>query len=69
MTLEYRSSFVFPCLFLQEADVDLKLDNRHLVIRDENTSKILRIRSYLMQAFRDHFFERGYYEVVLSFTG
>nr|CAB3264202.1 asparagine--tRNA ligase, cytoplasmic [Phallusia mammillata] len=47
----------------QDADVDIKLDNRHLVIRGEKTSKILRIRSYLMQAFRDHFFERGYYEI------
>uniref|UniRef100_H2ZJB6 Asparagine--tRNA ligase, cytoplasmic n=1 Tax=Ciona savignyi TaxID=51511 RepID=H2ZJB6_CIOSA len=47
----------------QEADVDIMLDNRHLVIRGEQTSKILRVRSYLMQAFRDHYFERGYYEV------
>lgn len=48
---------------VQEADVDVMLDNRHLVIRGEQTSKILRVRSYLMQAFRDHYFERGYYEV------
>lgn len=47
----------------QEADVDIRLDNRHLVIRGEQTSKILRVRSYLMQAFRDHYFARGYYEV------
>lgn len=47
----------------QEADVDVRLDNRHLVIRGETTSKILRIRSYLMQAFRDHYFGNGYYEV------
>lgn len=47
----------------QEADVDVRLDNRHLVIRGETTSKILIVRSYLMQAFRDHYFARGYYEV------
>jgi len=39
------------------------LDFRHLVIRGEKTSKILKIRSHLMQAFREHYFSRGYYEV------
>nr|XP_039266968.1 asparagine--tRNA ligase, cytoplasmic-like isoform X1 [Styela clava] len=47
----------------QDADVDIRLDNRHLVIRGEQTSKILRVRSYLMQAFRDHYFANGYSEV------
>jgi len=47
----------------KEADVDTQLDFRHLVIRGEKTSKILKIRSHLMQAFRDHYFSRGYHEV------
>jgi len=47
----------------EEGGVDLMLDNRHLVIRGEQTSKILKVRSYLMQAFRDHYFERNYHEV------
>jgi len=47
----------------QDADVDVMLDNRHLVIRGEQTSKILKVRSYLMQAFREHYFARGYNEV------
>jgi len=47
----------------EDAEVDIKLDNRHLVIRGEQTSKILRVRSHLMQAFREHFFSRGYTEV------
>lgn len=27
------------------------------------TSKVLKMRSVIMQAFRDHFINRGYYEV------
>ena len=33
----------------KDADVDKQLDFRHLVIRGEKTSKILKIRSHLMQ--------------------
>ena len=33
----------------KDADVDKMLDFRHLVIRGEKTSKILKIRSHLMQ--------------------
>jgi len=32
-----------------KSDVDTLFDNRHLVIRQEETSKILKIRSFLMQ--------------------
>lgn len=46
----------------EEANVDVQLDNRHMMIRGENTSKILRLRSIITQCFRDHFFSRGYYE-------
>ncbi|XP_011197784.2 asparagine--tRNA ligase, cytoplasmic [Bactrocera dorsalis] len=47
----------------EEAHPDVQLDNRHIMIRGENTSKILKIRSVVMQAFRSHFFDRGYNEV------
>lgn len=47
----------------EEAQPDVQLDNRHIMIRGENTSKVLRMRSVVMQAFRSHFFDRGYTEV------
>uniref|UniRef100_A0A1B6GQ09 Asparagine--tRNA ligase, cytoplasmic n=1 Tax=Cuerna arida TaxID=1464854 RepID=A0A1B6GQ09_9HEMI len=47
----------------EEAHPDVQLDNRHIMIRGENTSKILKMRSVVMQAFRDHYFSRGYCEV------
>ena len=47
----------------EEAHPDVQLDNRHIMIRGENTSKILKMRSVIMQAFRGHYFDRGYNEV------
>lgn len=47
----------------EEAHPDVQLDNRHMMIRGENTSKILKMRSVVMQAFRSHFYDRGYTEV------
>lgn len=50
-------------LLNEEAHPDVQLDNRHMMIRGENTSKILKMRSAVMQAFRAHYFDRGYTEV------
>lgn len=47
----------------EEAHPDVQLDNRHIMIRGENTSKILKMRDVIMMAFRDHYHERGYTEV------
>ena len=47
----------------EEAHVDVQLDNRHIMLRGENTSKILKLRCIVTQAFRDHYFKNGYYEV------
>lgn len=50
-------------LLNEEALPEVQLDNRHIMIRGENTSKILKLRSVLTQAFRSHYFDRGYCEV------
>jgi len=47
----------------EEAHPDVQLDQRHIMIRGENTCKVLRVRSALMQAFRDHYFANGYCEI------
>lgn len=54
----------FETLFNKEASVDVLLDQRHLVLRGELSSKILRARSLVTYAFRQHYFENGYVEVV-----
>lgn len=50
-------------LINEESDVDVQLNNRHMMIRGENMSKILKARSMITRCFRDHFFDRGYCEV------
>ncbi|CAK8671771.1 unnamed protein product [Clavelina lepadiformis] len=47
----------------QGASVDTLLDNRHLVVRNEETSKILKVQSHVLHAIRNHFFERDCHEV------
>ena len=43
--------------------MDGQLNNRHMMIRGENMSKILNTRCMITRCFRDHFFDRGYCEV------
>lgn len=47
----------------EESHPDVQLDNRHILIRGEQTSKVLKMRSVLLHAFRSHYFDRGYNEV------
>ncbi|KAI1301599.1 Asparagine--tRNA ligase, cytoplasmic [Halotydeus destructor] len=47
----------------EESKVDIQLDQRHLMLRGETLSKIMLFRHLLLQAFRDHYKDRGYVEV------
>jgi len=47
----------------ENSNVDTQLDNRHLVLRGEQASKIQIIRSRVTQCFREHYFANGYREV------
>ncbi|RKP13792.1 cytoplasmic asparagine-tRNA ligase Nrs1 [Piptocephalis cylindrospora] len=46
-----------------DADPSVLLDQRHLVLRGETASAVLRCRAALLAAFRDHFASSGYTEV------
>lgn len=46
-----------------ESSIAVQLDQRHLMLRGEKLSKIMKFRSIIMQAFRDHYHHKGYYEV------
>lgn len=47
----------------EEANPDVQSQQRHIMIRGENTSKVLIMRSVLLQAFRAHYADRGYHEI------
>lgn len=46
-----------------ESDPSVLLDQRHLVIRGATASAVLRVRSQVLKAFRDHFDSKGFNEV------
>jgi len=47
----------------EDSHPDVQLDNRHIMLRGENTAKILKMRSVIIQEFRNHFFAKNYNEV------
>lgn len=47
----------------EDAHVDVQLDNRHMMIRGENTSRVLKMRSVIMHCFREFYFSKGFFEV------
>lgn len=46
-----------------DADPSYLLDNRHLVIRGETVSAVLKARAQVIKAFRAHYESRGYTEI------
>ncbi|KAJ2700781.1 asparagine--tRNA ligase [Coemansia sp. IMI 203386] len=50
-------------LFDKDSDPSVLLNQRHLVIRGDRASSVLKVRSRVMRAFRDHFEGAGYAEV------
>ncbi|KAG9508673.1 Asparagine--tRNA ligase, cytoplasmic, partial [Fragariocoptes setiger] len=47
----------------EESGVDVQLDQRHLMLRGENLSRIMLFRSLMTKHLRAHYFDRGYVEV------
>lgn len=47
----------------EESHPDVQLDNRHILIRGEQASKVLKMRSVVLHAFRSHYYDRGYNEI------
>ncbi|XP_031625737.1 asparagine--tRNA ligase, cytoplasmic [Contarinia nasturtii] len=47
----------------EESHPDVQLDNRHIMIRGETTSKVLKMRSVVLNAFRSHYADQGYNEI------
>lgn len=46
-----------------DSGLDLQYDQRHIVIRGKAGANALKIRSFTVQAFREHFFSKGLFEV------
>lgn len=47
----------------EESGVDVQLDQRHLMLRGENLSRIMHFRSLLTKHLRQHYYDRGFVEV------
>ncbi|KYR00516.1 asparagine-tRNA ligase [Tieghemostelium lacteum] len=46
-----------------ESNVDQLFDQRHIQLRGKKASSIMKLRSIALQAFRQHFYSEGYYEM------
>lgn len=47
----------------KEANPDVLFDQRHLVLRGETASTLMKLRSVFLQAFRAHYAAEGYFEL------
>ncbi|XP_053207711.1 asparagine--tRNA ligase, cytoplasmic-like [Panonychus citri] len=50
-------------VFNAESSVSVQMDQRHLMLRGENISKIMKVRDIVVQSFRNHYHDKGYFEV------
>lgn len=57
------SSTDFECRVQADAGNQIALDLRHLFIRGENTSSILKIRAFLLKTLRAYYDTNGFYEI------
>lgn len=47
----------------EESGVDVQLDQRHLMLRGENLSRIMLFRSLMTKHLRQHYYDKGFTEV------
>lgn len=47
----------------EDSHIDVQLDQRHMMMRGDTLTKIMKVRSVVTQCFRDHFYDRGYTEL------
>lgn len=47
----------------EESGVDVQLDQRHLMLRGENLSRIMLFRSLVTKHLRQHYYDRGFVEI------
>jgi asparaginyl-tRNA synthetase len=47
----------------EDSLVDVQLDQRHMMLRGEKLTRVFKLRSVIAQSFREHYFNRGYFEV------
>lgn len=56
----------FENLLNEESNVDTLLDRRHLVLRGNNTTAVLKLRSIMLKCLRDHYFDNGMYHIIIN---
>ena len=61
--LVHGSAADIESVVTRDSNPDTLLDQRHLVLRQTRHIYIMRLRSIILQCFREHFFGKGYFEV------
>jgi asparaginyl-tRNA synthetase len=61
--LHHASSADIENVYNHKSHPDVLLDQRHLALRESRNVYIMRLRSHIMQCFREHFWSKEFYEV------